>query len=516
MKVNALYGGKQDCNEVTLSSMFEDMVNLHPSHIALKFKEKTWTFAQVKDEVLRCIFNLKNNGATPGDVIAVNIPRSDQYAIITLAIILGGFVYLPVAVELPEIRTNKILDIAQPLIIITTKDNVDYHNSDATILTPEELLFIGDTEACYLHDIPRNSVCYIIFTSGSTGEPKGVKITHDGLINRFFWARDYYSLSRTDVILCKTAFTFDPSIQELVLPFLSGATLLIADPELCNRPSYIIDIIGNYSVSMLIVVPSLLTLLLRSKKLVNCQNLKHVICCGEPWGQDLIREFYQKLPFSNLYNGYGPTEATIGTLVYKCPNDFNMAQIPIGNPIHGVYVAILDDNLSNVDTGNSGELFIGGVCVSSGYINNEELNKEKFMSFVVNDSEELNFYRTGDIVKKINSGEVVFLGRKDNQIKIDGVRVEPEEIESVIKMYPGVIDAIVFKKSSCISDSLHATFIAHDGIIVDTKKLQLFCLQHLNRNIVPGNFHQLKNYPLNQNGKVDRKLIVASFSSSNE
>jgi non-ribosomal peptide synthetase component F len=339
-----------------------------------------------------------------------------------------------------------------------------------------------------------------------------VQIHHGGFFNRLSWARDYYALTADDVIMSKTPLTFDPSIHEQVLPFIAGCSVLVANPKLLVLPNYLIDCMIEYRVSMLIVVPSLLRQILNAEAFARCTWLRHVVCCGEPWSTDLITLFHRALPNGNIYNGYGPTETTIGTLVYRPARGHAEPLIPIGRPIKGVHVAIVDDSYRNVPAGEIGELIIGGVCVGPGYLGNEDLNAAKFRSLPVRDVGDVRFYLSGDLARQLPDGEVVFMGRKDNQVKINGVRIELEEIESVLKQHELVTNAVVLKDRDHLSDTLHAFVTAAQRL--ETQALQRHCAGRLSRQVVPSYFHQVDELPVSQNGKVDRRAVWEQYLAS--
>jgi amino acid adenylation domain-containing protein len=489
----------------SLGTLFREAAQGAPDAIALECGDLRLSYREMQVHVAACAAALRQLQLRPGDLVGVHLERSERYVILVMALMISGLVYLPLSVDLPPERLRLMARIAQPALIVSDAgaglwEGLRQQSSDA--------LFTASAapEAPALA-IPPSAPAYVIFTSGSTGQPKGVVIHHEGFVNRLLWARRYYGLDAKDVIYGRTALSFDPSIQELVLPFISGSRLQVARSVALALPNHLIASLEASRATMLIVVPSLLRQLLQSPAFARCHALRHVVCCGEPWGPDLITAFHRCLPGADIYNGYGPTETTIGTLVYRPARGYGADFIPIGRPISNVHVALLDESLRGVPKGQVGELAIGGVCVGQGYVGNEAAVREKFRSLPVAGFGPMRFYLTGDLARELPDGNILFCGRKDNQVKIHGVRVELEEIETVLKQLRGVEDAIVVKAGHDDGASLQA-FIKADADRFDAKALAAHCRSRLNPQVVPSLFHRVDALPLLPNGKVDRKGVA--------
>ena len=492
----------------SLGTLFREAAQRAPEAIALECGELRLSYREMQAQVAACAASLRQLQLRPGDLVGVHLERSERYVILAMALMTSGLVYLPLSVDLPAERLRLMAQIARPALIVS---DADVGVWEGVRQQASEALFAGGTTSEVPDSadvaIPPTAPAYVIFTSGSTGQPKGVVIHHEGFVNRLLWARRYYGLDAKDVIYGRTALSFDPSIQELVLPFIAGCRLLVARSAALALPNHLIASLEASRATMLIVVPSLLRQLLQSPAFARCHALRHVVCCGEPWGSDLITAFHRSLPGADIYNGYGPTETTIGTLVYRPARGHDADFIPIGRPISNVHIALLDESQRSVPRGEVGELAIGGVCVGQGYIGNEAATREKFRTLPVAGFGPVRFYLTGDLARELPDGNILFCGRKDNQVKIHGVRVELEEIETVLKQLTGVEDAIVVKAGHDDGASLQA-FIKVDADHFDAKALASHCRSRLNPQVVPSLFHRVDAFPLLPNGKVDRKGVA--------
>lgn len=311
-------------------------------------------------------------------------------------------------------------------IIISSKE----HEKQINNIANAEIIYLDNKD----HSIHQRSIksplikinpenlAYVLYTSGSTGKPKGVCITHGSLLNHMQWMLEFLPLKTNDKVLQKTPYTFDASVWEFYLPLLCGQELVIASRQAHQDPIKLTDDINNHHITIIQFVPTLLKLLLDYPKFETCTSLKHVFVGGEILTKTLVRKFYKKLPHAKLYNLYGPTETTIDATYYCCPRNIRNKNIPIGKPIPNVQLFVLDEYLQQVPIGVTGELYIGGAGLARGYLNNSELTTEKFIYFSSANGKQ-RVYKTGDLVKRLRSGNLEFIGRVDNQIKLHGNRM---------------------------------------------------------------------------------------------
>jgi len=353
--------------------------------------------------------------------------------------------------------------------------------------------------------IAPSDAAYMIYTSGTTGNPKGVVIEHLALSNRIYWMQQQYQLSADDVVLQKTPFNFDVSVWEFVWPLTVGAQIVLAKPEGHKEPTYLADLITDYKVTCLHFVPSMLNLMLQSKCLSRCDSLRLVFCSGEALPVSVASEFHRQHS-GQLHNLYGPTEATIDVSYWESCADNAAGVVPIGKPIHNTQLFVLDSCLNQVPVGVAGELHIAGVGLARGYLNRPELNAEKFLTTCRISGVAVRIYKTGDLVRWLDDGNIEYLGRNDHQVKINGLRVELGEIEAHLLAVPGVKEAVVVAQEQQ-NGSLQLVAYYCASAPTDSEQLIAILEQKLPHYMVPVRWKQLPAMPLSANGKLDRKQL---------
>jgi len=443
--------------------------------------------------------------------IGINISRSATSVITTLALWKNRSIYVPLAVEYPLAKIAEIAERCDLALIISDRPlTIGNYYISATHLVLNQSLYLlsrkrdGFVSGAYARDC---GICYIAHTSGSTGAPKGVKISHRALINRIASMSRFLQVSKADVCLYKTSLCFDVHIWEFVLPLACGCSLVVYPQSDDIDLFSIAELITAEKVTIVGFVPSLLNMALDIESLVNNNALRAVLCGGEAWAPVLAKKFYSKLPDRKLYNSYGPTETTIAVANWLVPIN-NLDKIYLGEPLDNLSFMI--EGVEKVNTLESeaiiGMLCIGGIQVGDGYVNAQD--DGVFFSKIVDDVP-TRFYRTGDRVRlDLHTGLASFIGRDDNQVKIHGMRMELEEVESVIAEIDHVESCVVVVINDGPTPRLHASFKAVDDIPVDVRTLKEACQRRLPRTFVPFWFKQVRTFPLKANGKVDRAAIL--------
>jgi amino acid adenylation domain-containing protein len=351
-----------------------------------------------------------------------------------------------------------------------------------------------------------DNIAYAIYTSGSTGKPKGVLNVHSGIVNRLLWMQDAYQLTSADRVLQKTPYTFDVSVWEFFWPLITGATLVVAEPSGHRDPQYLIELIQRERITTLHFVPSMLQIFLEAKGVENCASLRRVICSGEALSVDVQKRFFERSK-AELHNLYGPTEAAVDVTSWKCTADWDGSTVPIGRPIANMKIHILDRNFQPVPIGVAGELHIGGVGLARGYLNRPELTAERFIPdpFGIGPADRL--YKTGDLARYRADGNIEFVGRIDDQVKIHGIRVELGEIEAVLHNHKSVSKArIAVREDTPGIRSLVAYVVPKDGSTFSTTDLREYLAALLPAYMVPL-LVTLDELPVTSNGKLDRHAL---------
>ena len=284
------------------------------------------------------------------------------------------------------------------------------------------------------------NLAYVIYTSGSTGKPKGAGNSHAALVNRLCWMQQAYGLDGSDSVLQKTPFSFDVSVWEFFWPLMTGARLVVAPPGAHREPARLIRLIGEFGISTLHFVPSMLQAFIHEPGVEACASLKRIACSGEALPLDAQLQVFAKLPGAGLYNLYGPTEAAIDVTHWTCVDE-GADSVPIGRPIANLRTHVLDAQLLPVPAGVAGELYLGGAGLARSYHRRPGLTAERFVPCPFHDGARL--YRTGDRVRQRADGVIEYLGRLDHQVKLRGLRIELGEIETRLMQHPLVREAVV-------------------------------------------------------------------------
>lgn len=463
----------------TIDRIFDDATEKYSSDTALIYGDEITTYGDFRNRVYSLGNYLNDCCGLKNSRVGVYMDRSTELLVALYAIMESGCAYVPLDPIYPPQRLSMIVNDSKLSVIITNIDDI-----------PEELCgncriinirAIADELEKYSPVKPKAVIkptdpLYIMFTSGSTGRPKGVVITHEAVCNGFYWMNEYFDLQRGERELLKTSINFDVSVWELFWPTLIGGTLVILEPNAHKEPKLVIEAICKYNVSTIHFVPSMLQSFLENEHCEECTSLKRVICIGEALEKYQVNMFFEHFKNCDIFNLYGPTEATVHVSYHKCLPDEECTTYSIGLPISNTQLYVLDDDMNELDIGEMGELYIGGICLSPGYYNRPDLTEERFVDNPFSDEKGAKLYKTGDLASRSENGELDFYGRKDFQIKLHGFRIEIEEIEKWIKDQHFVEECVVtLAENKRTNDKKLAAYVVfHDGSadkqVVDTWK----------------------------------------------
>ncbi|MBN2535370.1 MAG: amino acid adenylation domain-containing protein [Spirochaetales bacterium] len=489
--------------DTLLSRLFEEHTAKHPDKVAVIDGERKLTYSELNKMANQLAVRLEEHGAGPDRIVGIMVERSIEMIVGLFAILKARGAYLPIDPAYPDERIRYMIKDSDCVCLLSKSDIIENR-----ILGPE-VIYLDDREI--YRGNGRNSdrgnnpgdLAYVIYTSGSTGKPKGVMIEHNGLMNRLLWMACRYSISEQDVILQKTTFTFDVSVWELFLPFIAGAQLCLARPGGEKDPAYLYSLINDKHITMLHFVPSMLLVFLQSLPgKLEFLSLRLCICSGEALTKQHTDLFFEKIQGVELHNLYGPTEASIDVTSY--PVLAHDRIIPIGKPVANTRLYILSEEKKLLPIGVWGELYISGIQVARGYINNPALTKEKFMDDPFYPGRKM--YRTGDCCRWLQDGNIEFQTRMDNQVKIRGFRVELGEIESNLIKHPAVKQAVAVVKNTGNDNASLCAYIVPDKE-VKTSDVKAFLKKSLPEHMIPAYIVTLDSLPLTQSGKIDRKAL---------
>ncbi|NJO27407.1 MAG: amino acid adenylation domain-containing protein [Richelia sp. SL_2_1] len=465
---------------------------------------------------------MRSHGVRPEVLVGICVERSLDMVIGLLAILKAGGAYVPLDPNYPQERLAYMLEDSQPSVLLTQQyllESLPSHKAQVICINSNWEQITSESTENPASNTTIDNLAYVIYTSGSTGKPKGAMNSHSGICNRLLWMQDTYQLTSADAVLQKTPFSFDVSVWEFFWTLMTGARLVVAQPEGHRDPNYLVNLIRKQRVTTLHFVPSMLQAFLEAEGLEKCQSLVRVIASGEALPAQLQERFFNRLN-AQLHNLYGPTEAAVDVTYWQCKKEklSNQNTVPIGQPIANIQIYILDKYLKPVPMGVTGEVYIGGVGVARGYLNRPDLSAEKFIPNPFS-TEATRLYKTGDLARYLPSGDIEYIGRIDNQVKVRGFRIELGEIEAVISQYPAVRETVVVvREDSANSQRIVAYVVPQEQTLV-THELRNFLESKLPNYIVPAAFVILEALPLTPNGKVDRKALpipeLTQVSSSN-
>ncbi len=354
-------------------------------------------------------------------------------------------------------------------------------------------------------------LAYVIYTSGSTGAPKGVMITHGAICNQVNARQTAFPLGSSDAVLQRTPVGFDPSIWEVFGPLCAGARVVMPPMDAGRDAPGLVRLIDEEQITVLQLVPSLLSVLLEEPSIKTCSALRHVFCGGEPLTAPLRDRFFERLPGVALHNLYGPTEAAIDATSWTCPQTNAPPVVPIGRPVANVQTYVLDDRRQPVPLGVCGELYLGGAGIGRGYLDAPGLTAERFIPNPYSEVPGARLYRTGDQVRRRPDGTLEFLGRRDEQVKIRGRRVEPAEVAAVLMQHPEVREAMVITREGKSRDRrLVAYVVAGEDRDLRRDALQAYAAKRLPSYMLPSEVVFVADFPRLASGKVDGRALVAS------
>lgn len=491
----------------TLLSQFEGQVQETPNRLAIRFKNRQLTYAQLDEKSNQVAHFLIQNQVRKNDIVAVSLERSIEMMIYIYGILKAGAAYLPIDVLTPAERLKFILENAETKILLLNHDRIEDHSVGTTscyhLSAIEQEISTMDSASPKVVNTP-NDLAYVIYTSGSTGAPKGVKCHHRGICNRLNWMNDAYPISENDVLVQKTPITFDVSVWELFWPLQRGASLVLLQPGEHKDPEKLIQAIVDHDISVIHFVPSMLNVFNATQGVDKCTSLKNIFCSGEVLSANAVKKTHNLLD-AELYNLYGPTEASVDVSHWHCKKGEVGEHIPIGYPVANTKLYILDSGMNRVPIGAIGELYIAGIQVAHGYLNNNALTKERFVQDVFSSDENAIMYKTGDLARYRNDGAIDYLGRVDTQIKLRGQRIELGEIEKTIEKFEGITQVVVQLGKTKTEGAYLVAY--YTGDFVDENEIVAVLEKSLPSYMIPSFLVHLEQFELLSNGKINRKRI---------
>lgn len=494
----------------TIIELFEEQAQLHPDTIAVVYHHDKLSYCELKKQVDSFSAYLISIGVKKGDIVCTLLPRSTSLIVSMLSIMKCGAIYLPISTTFPIDRIAYITDNSKAKFVITDShlyiENLKREDFDLKFI---DIDLVNYSNLKFTHDIAYDpsDVIYTIYTSGSTGTPKGVQIMNRNLNNFIHSFQELFKNSVTcdDICLATTSISFDVSIWEFFFTLLNGATLYLYEKESIEDIFDYCNCIIQNQITMAYLPPNILTEVYSVLAENKAVKLEKILLGVEPIKSGIVQKFFELNPHMKIVNGYGPTETTICTTAFpvKKSNVLKYNIIPIGQPLHNLHAFVLDADLNPLPVGIPGQLYICGDNVGKGYLNNEDLTNQKYIPcpFI----QGAIMYNTGDIVKWLPDGNLMFVGRNDGQIKIKGHRIELNEINSAILSYPTITKSVVLVKEENGNQFLVAYFTANKKVVLND--LRSFLTLKLPFYNIPNFLVQLDKFVLTANGKIDSNYL---------
>ncbi|WP_209329029.1 amino acid adenylation domain-containing protein [Lunatimonas salinarum] len=495
--------------ELTFQQLFHETAQRYSEYPASLFGDRLLDYREL-DVVTNQLANyLLQRGAGTDTVIGLAVERSMEMLVAIIAILKSGATYLPLDPEFPSDRINYMVENAQARFVFVSKGGGSLFESlSAEKIVLEDVFEWLPAQKSEFPDQPvkPDQVAYILYTSGSTGRPKGVMVTHRNLTNLLLSLREELSLGVTDKWLAVSTISFDISINELLFPLVSGASVVIADNKLAKDGRRLVEAVREKEITVLQATPPTWRLMLQ--EVWDFQHRLRAISTGEALARDLAEKLIPRV--KELWNGYGPTETTVWSSLKKISLSAN--GVNIGKPIGNTVFYLLNSDGNPASPGEPGELFIGGAGVALGYLNLPEMTAERFLPDPFSQAVGSRMYKTGDLAQLLPNGEFQCLGRIDNQVKIRGYRIELEEIEYALQKLEGVKQAVVGVRNYGPGDDRLVAFIKPG--ITDQQLFDAY--QNIWRSqlkailppyMVPAAWVMMEEYPLTPNKKIDRAAL---------
>ncbi|HDR6315510.1 TPA: amino acid adenylation domain-containing protein [Bacillus thuringiensis] len=502
-------------NSKTLDQLIDRQALKSPNQIAISMGDKSITYYDLQQRSNQIANYLRENDIKKGQRVSITMVREIETIVCILGILKSGGVYVPIDPKFPEKRIEFILKDSESQMIITKKEFRGLIESFAihTIFL-EDFLYTNSIEnIASTHNI--EDAAYIIYTSGSTGLPKGVVVPHRGVINLSYSLMNQFNLDKNDVFLQFATMIFDASIMEMFPILLCGGRMhVISEMEKRSAEDFI-NVINKNSITYVLLPTAFFKLIADMSKeiLLKLNSLKCVFVGGETLPAESVRKWQSKVGLKiPVLNAYGPTEATVCTTIHEVNHEIKeeSSNIPIGKPTANSKVFVVNPFNTLCPPGVVGELFIGGDGVAKGYINQKKKTEEAFISFEKSYNPNEKIYRTGDLVRLLPNGNLEFIGRKDNQVKLRGYRIELDEIERALFKHPDVKDAVVVTYQN---DKIASFYVSKDNTEIKQENLKTFLSERLPDFMMPNYIFHLKTFPLSPSGKVDRKKLELQIPS---
>lgn len=492
----------------TVIELFEEQVEKTPDNIAVVFENQKLTYKELNEKSNQLARVLIANNVAIGDMVCILLDKSLEMIVSILSILKVGATFLPIDINYPKERIDYIINDSKSDILLTTQDLINKANDTVQILNVEldNIQYLQYSKENISIKYSTDNLAYVMYTSGSTGKPKGVMVTHKNIL-RLVKNNKFITFSENEHILQTGSIVFDACTFEIWGALLNGFELYIIEKEKLLDATYLKEYMTKNKITSLFITTQLFNQLIDSDIDI-FSNVSNVLTGGEAVSVKHMNKLNLHNKNINVIHCYGPTENTTFSTCYDVKKIKYNYTVPIGKPISNSTAYVVSSSGLLCPIGVPGELWVGGDGVAKGYLNNETLTKEKFISNPFGND---IVYKTGDLVKWLPDGNIEFIGRIDNQVKVRGFRIELSEIDIKILEYPGIKYATTILNTINNEKVICSYFVGESTI--DLSKLKEFLKSSLPNYMIPTYMLQLENFKMNINGKIDKKTLPTDFRS---
>lgn len=496
---------KDDPDDLCIHQLFEEQVERSPEAIAISYKQEHLSYRTLNIRANQFAQYMRRLGVGPGTLVGICIDRSLTMVISILAVLKAGGGYVPLDPAYPAERLAYMLEDAQVDLLLAQHPE-SLPRQKAPVICPDQLWEVVGLESISNLDgaASRRDIAYVIYTSGSTGLSKGVVIEHKGLTNMIMEQIRIFGVQPHHRVGHFASFSFDASVSEMFMTFLAGAQLFLI-PQESRRPLPVLQqYLQENAITTITLPPSVLALLPGDE----LPALKTVISAGEPLSLEVAARWSRG---HQLFNAYGPTEATVCTTIGRCYTD--MPRPSIGYPLANTQVYILNSLLQPTENGEVGEMYIGGIGLARGYFNRPELTAEKFIPHLFSNEPEARLYKTGDLARLLPDGSIECVGRTDRMVKVRGFRVELGEIEATLEQHPLVLNGLVTVYEDKRRIKRLAAYVitqpeyVRENYVFLQREVGRFLQRKLPAYMLPTVLVALSSFSITANGKIDLKAL---------
>jgi amino acid adenylation domain-containing protein len=497
-----------------IQELFEAQAAHTPDALAVRSDEESLSYRELNERANRLARYLRRLGAGPESKVGVSLERSAEMIVCLLGVLKAGAAYVPLSPAYPRERLAFLLaDAGVRVIVRRRRAEEETPDGPRVVALEDEREHIareggGNPPPTAT---PEN-LAYVIYTSGSTGKPKGVGVTHHGLVHSTQARLAFYGES-VRCFLLVSPFVFDSSVAGIFWTLCAGGVLALPPEDFQRDLARFVASMARDGVSDLLCLPSLYALMLGQGARAEFESLRRVIVAGEVCPGELVGRHFETLPRTLLLNEYGPTEGTVWSTVHQCTPEDSAARVPIGRPVAGVRIYVLDASGQLAPHGIVGELYIGGAQLARGYLSRPAQTAARFVPDPFSGEAGARLYRTGDLARLRPDGRLEFLGRADQQVKIRGYRIEPGEIEATLVSHERVREALVVVREDGAAGPRLVGYVVPSAAPPTAGELRAFLKERLPEYMTPSVFVMLEELPRTTSGKPDRRRLPAPDAS---